>query len=184
MTGEDWLLGRSRHDEAAERIYSAAADLISRSGYEAFTVDALAAAVHCSPATIYRRAGGKSAIRDGVVAVQATRILETVRAAIEDLTGRDRVVTATIVALQRIRSYPLMRPSSSKMPAPSEWLAASPVVEKFAAEMLGEDVEDPLAAQWLIHVFLSLWYWPLKDPAAERAMVERFLGPAFPHPAD
>ena len=43
-------------------------------------------------------------------------------------------------------------------------------------EMLGHDNADPLAAQWLIRVFLALWCWPLKDPAAERALVQRFLG--------
>ena len=42
--------------------------------------------------------------------------------------------------------------------------------------MLGEQNPDPLAAQWLIRVFLALWCWPLKDPASERAIVERFLG--------
>jgi AcrR family transcriptional regulator len=180
MPRDDWLLGRNRHDEAAERIYTAAADLISHIGYDAFTIDALATKVHCSPATIYRRAGGKAAIREGVVAIQATRVLDTVRDAIKDLTGRERVVTATIVALQRLRSSPLVQLSSSNLPGPgSEWLTKSPVVQEYAAEMLGEHNPDPLATQWLIHVFLSLWLWPLKDPAAERAMVERFLGSSY-----
>ncbi len=53
------------------------------------------------------------------------------------------------------------------------------MIAAFAAEMLGEQDPDPLATQWLIHVFMSLWYWPLKDPAAERAMVERFLGQSY-----
>jgi hypothetical protein len=48
-----------------------------------------------------------------------------------------------------------------------------------AAEMLGFDDDDPLAAQWLIRAFLSLWSWPLKDPAAERALVVRFLGSSY-----
>jgi hypothetical protein len=51
------------------------------------------------------------------------------------------------------------------------WLAASTACEKV-------DKTDPLAAQWLIRVFLVLWCWPLKDPATERANVERFLGPS------
>lgn len=37
MPHEDWLLGRDRHGEAVERIYGAAAELISRVGYDAFT---------------------------------------------------------------------------------------------------------------------------------------------------
>ncbi|BDB39761.1 MULTISPECIES: TetR/AcrR family transcriptional regulator [Mycobacterium] len=179
MAGADWLLGRNRHDAGSERILAAAADLIGRMGYEAFTIEALAAKVHCSPATIYRRAGGKAAIREGVISMQANRVLETVREAIDGRTGRDRVVTATIVALQRLRSYPLVQLPSTQLPVGSEWITTSPVIAAFAAEMLGEQDPDPLATQWLIHVFMSLWYWPLKDPAAERAMVERFLGQSY-----
>jgi len=41
------------------------------------------------------------------------------------------------------------------------------------------DNPDPLAAQWLIRVFMALWCWPLNDPAAERAMVQRFLGRSY-----
>ena len=87
MATDDWLVGRDRHSEAAERIYAAAADLMSRQGYDAFSIDTLAAAVHCSPATIYRHTGGKAAIRDAVLGLQAERILESVREAIAGLTA-------------------------------------------------------------------------------------------------
>ncbi|OBH95865.1 TetR/AcrR family transcriptional regulator [Mycobacterium sp. E2733] len=180
MPNNDWLLGRDRRSEAAERIHAAAADLISHVGYDAFTIEALAESVHCSPATIYRHAGGKAAIRNAVVAIQATRIVDTVRDAIKDLTGPDRVVTATILALQCMRSDPLVQLMQPPHLVPgSEWLTTSPVITAFASEMLGEDNPDPLAAQWLIRVFLALWCWPLKDPATERAIVEGFLGPSY-----
>src|SRR5246500_4283570 len=137
MAGGDWLVGRDRHSEAAERIYAAAADLISQHGYEAFTIDALAGRGHCSPATIYRHAGGKAAIRDAVVAIQAARIVDTAREAIKDLTGPDRVVTATILALERMHSDPLVQLMQSMQMVPgSEWLTTSPVVAAFASEML------------------------------------------------
>ncbi len=180
MTRNDWLVGRDRHSEAAERIYAAAAELISRQGYEGFTIQALAARAHCSPATIYRHVGGKATIRDAVVAMQAARVVDAAREAIKDLKGPDRVVTATIVALQGLQSEPLaqlMRPMDTSLV--SEWITSSPTVTGFAAEMLGHDDDDPLAAQWLIRVFLALWCWPLKDPAAERAMLQRFLGPPY-----
>lgn len=180
MPRDDWLVGRDRRSEAAERIYAAAADLISRQGYEAFTIEAVAARVHCSPATIYRHAGGKAAIRDAVVAIQAARIVDTARDAIKDLSGPDRVVTATIVALQVLQSDPLAQLMRSMHATPvSEWITNSPAVTGFAAEMLGPDNNDPLAAQWLIRVFLALWCWPLNEPAAQRAMLQRFLGPPF-----
>jgi AcrR family transcriptional regulator len=183
MPQGDWLLGRDRHDEAAERIYAAAADLISQVGYESFSIEALSAKVHCSPATIYRHTGGKTAIRNAVVAIHANRILATVREAIKDLTGPDRVVTATVVALQRIRSDPLAQLMSSGQLSPrGDWLTDSTVVRKFAAEMLGAEEPDEQAAQWLIRVFLALWCWPLKDPAAERAMVEHHLGRSYGRP--
>lgn len=179
MPRNDWLVGRDRRSAAAERIHAAAADLISRRGYEAFSIEALAAEVHCSPATIYRHVGGKSAIRDAVVAIHAARIVDTAREAIKELTGPERVVTATLFALQRLQADPLaqlMRPMHTT--PVSEWVTRSPAVTGFAAEMLGRD-NDPLAVQWLIRVFLALWCWPLNDAAAERTMVERFLGPAY-----
>lgn len=178
MPRDDWLVGRDRRSAAAERIYTAAADLISRRGYEAFTIEALAAKVHCSPATIYRHAGGKAAIRDAVVAIQSVRIVEKAREAIEGLSGPDRVVTATIVALQSLQSDPLAQLMRAMHATPvSEWITSSPTVTRFAAEMLGQDDPDPLAAQWLIRVFLALWCWPVNDPSTERAMLQRFLGP-------
>jgi len=180
MPRDDWLVGRDRGSEAAARIYAAAAELIARRGYEGFTIEALADRVHCSPATIYRHAGGKATIRDAVVGMHAARIVDTTREAIKDLRGPDRVVAATIIALQRLRSDPLAQLMRSIHAAPvSDWVLSSPTVTSLAAEMLGSDNDDPLAAQWLIRVFLSLWSWPLKDPAAERALVERFLGLSY-----
>ncbi|SPM29800.1 TetR/AcrR family transcriptional regulator [Mycobacterium terramassiliense] len=177
MPRDDWLVGRDRRSEATERIHAAAADLISRKGYEGFTIEDLAARVHCSPATVYRHAGGKAAIRDAVVAIHAARIVDATREAIEDLRGPDRVVAATLIALQRLRSDPLVQLMQPTHATPvSEWVISSPTVTGLAAEMLGPDNDDPLAAQWLIRVFLALWCWPLKDPAAERALAQRFLG--------
>lgn len=180
MTRADWLVGQDRKSEATRRIYAAAAELIARRGYEEFTIEALAAEVHCSPATIYRHAGGKAAIRDAVVGLHATRIVETVRDAIEGLTGSDRVVTATTVALQRVRSDPMAQIKNSTRSLPGgEWLPASAMVSKFAAEMVGQHTPDPLAQQWLIRVFFALWIWPMKDPDAELQMLQRFLGPPY-----
>lgn len=176
----DWLLGRDRRDEAAERIYTAAAELLSRHGYEHFSVDAVAAAVHCSPATVYRHTGGKAALRDAVLTRQAERILDAVRSAIADLTGQERVVTATLVALRRMRADPLAGIMRSMVTVSGdEWITGSPVVSRFAAEMVGLSTPDPLATQWLIRSFLALWHWPVPDPDAEKEMVRRFLGPGF-----
>lgn len=176
---DDWLVGRDRHGEAAERIYAAAGELMSQHGFDAFSIDALAEAVHCSPATIYRHTGGKTAIRDAVVSRQAERILQSVREAIDGLTGAERVVTATTVALQRLRADPLAQIMRSMITLPgNDWITDSPIVTRFADEMVGGS-PDPLASQWLIRTFLALWYWPLMDTEAEQEMVRRFLGPGY-----
>lgn len=180
MAADDWLIGRDRHSEAAERIYAAATSLMLRVGYDGFSIDALAGLVHCSPATIYRHAGGKSAIRDVVMARHAERILDSVREEISGLTGPERVVRATTAALRRLRADPLAQMMPPVAPhSGDDWLSDSPIVVAFAHEMVGLTEPDPLAAQWLIRTFLALWHWPLKNPDAEIEMVRRFLGPPY-----
>jgi AcrR family transcriptional regulator len=179
MARQDWLVGADRRTEAVERIYAAAAELVSQQGFEAFTINALSAKVHCSPATIYRNVGGKAAILEGVIRHMSVRIVERITDAIEDLEGPERVVTAIVVALDLIRAEPLgplmmgtIRPGDC-----SGWLTASPLVADLAEHMIGR--ADPLAAQWLVRATLALWYWPVKDHATERAIAERFIGPCF-----
>jgi AcrR family transcriptional regulator len=130
MARQDWLVGADRRTEAVERIYAAAAELVSQQGFEAFTINALSAKVHCSPATIYRNVGGKAAILEGVIHHMSVRIVERITDAIADLEGPERVVTAIVVALDLIRAEPLgplmmgtIRPGDD-----SGWLTASPLV--------------------------------------------------------
>jgi AcrR family transcriptional regulator len=176
---QDWLVGAERRAEAVERIHAAAAELVSRQGFEAFTIDALAAKVHCSPATIYRNVGGKAAIMEGVMHRMSVRIVEHVKEAITGLEGPDRVVTAILVALDHIRAEPLgpLMMGAIRPDHDSGWLTSSPLVATLAEEMIGRS--DPLAAQWLIRATLALWYWPVKNRDTEREIAARFIGPCF-----
>ena len=81
----------------------------SRDGLYAVDIDTLAARLHCSRATIYRYASGKAQIRDAVLVRLAAGIIDTVRHAVDGLSGPERVVTAITVALEQIRSDPLRR---------------------------------------------------------------------------
>lgn len=178
-------MGGDRRSVAADRIYSAAVELMAQSGYDAFTIDALAAKVHCSPATIYRHAGGKTAIRDAVMSRQAEAVLESVREAIAGMTGAERVVTATTVALKQLRADPLAKIMRSMTSLPGEeWLTKSTVVTRLADEMVGLTTPDPVASQWLIRTFLALCCWPPADADTEDHMVRRFLGPPYDARAD
>jgi AcrR family transcriptional regulator len=181
VTRSDWLVGGDRRAAAAERIFAAATDLIARDGMDAFDIDVLASRVHCSRATIYRCAGGKRQIRDAVMERSASRIVEVVRRAVDDLSGAHRIVTAITVALEEIRSDPLGQLMFSTIRGTQEraWLTESPIVARFAVELNGLTDDDTAAAQWIVRVVLSLLYWPIGDAQVEREMVERFVFPAF-----
>ena len=90
MVRDDWVVGGDRRAAAADRIYAAATDLALRDGLDAFDIEALAERVHCSRATVYRYAGGKSQIRDAVLMRLAAGVVDTVRSAVADLSGPER----------------------------------------------------------------------------------------------
>jgi AcrR family transcriptional regulator len=180
MTRSDWLVGGDRRTAAAERIYDAATDLIAHHGVDAFDVDTLASRVHCSRATIYRHAGGKAEIRDAVLIRAAARIVETVRQAVDGLTGAERIAKAITVALREIRSHPLGQPMINALRGGQgiTWLTESPIVAGFATDLNGLTDDDTDAAQWIVRVVMSMVYWPV-DAETERRVVERFVLPAF-----
>jgi AcrR family transcriptional regulator len=176
----DWLVGGDRRAIAAERIYAAPTDMITREGLDAFDINSLAKRVHCSRATIYRYVGGKAEIRDAVVARVASRIVETVRQTVDTMSGPELVATAITFALKLIRADPLRQLMISPVRANEMvWLTGSPLLAGFATELTGLSDRDPEAAQWVVRVVLSLMYWPVEDERAERELVQRFVAPAF-----
>jgi AcrR family transcriptional regulator len=180
VTRDDWLVGGDRRTVAADRIYAAATDLVVRGGLDAFDIDTLAAQVHCSRATIYRYAGGKAQIRDAILVRLAARIVDTVRCAVEGLSGPERVVKAITVALEQIRSDPMRQMMIGWNAVPDlSTLPSSPVLGRLAADLSGITEDDPQAAQWIVRVVLSLAFWPLGNSRVEHQIVERFVAPAF-----
>jgi AcrR family transcriptional regulator len=176
---DDWVVGGDRRAAAADRIYAAATDLVVREGIDAFDIETLAARVHCSRATIYRYAGGKSQIRDAVLMRLAEGVIDTVRHAVDGLAGDDRIVTAITVALGEMRAEPVRRLMiGSRRAAELGELQTSPVLVDIAADLTGLTDNRP-AAQWVVHVVLSLVYLPLGDPSAETDIVRRFVSPGL-----
>ncbi|BBY34679.1 TetR family transcriptional regulator [Mycolicibacter minnesotensis] len=181
MAGHDWLVGADRRTAGAERIYAAATDLVMSDGLDALDIDALAARVHCSRATIYRHAGGKAEIRDAVLARAAAQIVGTVHEAVAGRSGAERVVTAIAAALQRIRADPLGQLMLGSVRGTQEMsrLAASPMLAGFARDLSGLSYDDREAAHWVVRVVLSLLCWPIEEAATEQHILERFVAPAF-----
>ncbi|OBB69162.1 TetR/AcrR family transcriptional regulator [Mycobacterium sp. 852014-50255_SCH5639931] len=178
MAPKDWVLGVDRSAEALDRILAAASEIVSREGFDAFTIDALAAKLHCSPATIYRRAGGKAAIIERLISMFADRIIRLMHREIDGLEGTERIATAILVGLDYMRAEPLGKliMGVTRPDQDSRAVTASPLVAKITEEMIGH--HDPLAAQWVIRATFSLWYWPVKDKEIEREIVNRFVGPS------
>jgi AcrR family transcriptional regulator len=157
---------------------STASEFVSRNGFEAFTINALAAELNCSPATIYRHAGGKAEILERLIFAFSQRIIGSIRQAVAGMEGTERIATAIVVALDSMRAEPLgklmmgdIRPDDD-----TGTVTASPFVVKMAEEMIGRS--DPLAAQWLIRITFALWYWPAKDKHTEHELVKRFAAPS------
>jgi AcrR family transcriptional regulator len=180
MVREDWVVGGDRRAAAADRIYAAATDLVVRDGLDAFDIDTLAAQVHCSRATIYRYAGGKAQIRDAVVMRLSAGIIDTVRGAVDGLSGPQRVITAITVALEQMRSEPIRRLVLSSGRSPElGGLQSSPVLSHLAADLAGITDDDPQAAQWIVRVVVSLAYWPVGNSGVEQQVLQRFVAPGF-----
>jgi AcrR family transcriptional regulator len=180
MVRDDWVVGGDRRAVAADRIFAAATDLVVRDGLDAFDIDTLAAHLHCSRATIYRYAGGKAQIRDAVVMRLSAGIIETVRRAVDGLTGPERVITAITVALEQMRSDPIRRLMLSSGSSPElGGLHSSPVLGHIAADLTGIADDDPQAAQWIVRVVMSLAYWPLGNSRVEQQVLQRFVAPGF-----
>jgi AcrR family transcriptional regulator len=181
MSRDDWLVGGDRRAAAVERIYAAATVMMARDGLDSFDIDALSARVHCSRATIYRHVGGKAEIRDAVLVRAAARIVDTVRQAVDGLSGASRISTAITVALGQIRSDPLGKLMITALRGGQgmTWLTESPIVAGFAVDLNGLTDDDTDAAQWIVRVVMSMLYWPIDDPGTEQRMLERFVLPAF-----
>ncbi|ORC00009.1 TetR family transcriptional regulator [Mycobacterium persicum] len=182
MPVDDWLLGADRREAAAERIYEAATDLIARDGLNALDIDKLSTRVHCSRATIYRYVGGKTEIRNAVVRRTALRIVDSVRTAVEPLSGVERLVTAIMLTIKQIRSDPLCQLMVGSIRGGTRqvaWLAESPLTAQFATDLAGLAGGDQQAAKWVVRVVLSLVYWPGEDEEAEHLLVQNFVAPAF-----
>lgn len=170
ITGMDWLIGADRRDAGVERIYAAAAASAAAHGLDRLNIDEVAASVGCSRATVYRHVGGKQALRDGVLARAIMRVGQEIAQAVSGQTGPERVAAAVLSAVRVVRADPL---ASGLVRAGALVDFDSPRLAQAAGELSG--VADPLLADWIVRVVLSLLCWPLADEKAEELVVRRYV---------
>ncbi|TLF66918.1 helix-turn-helix transcriptional regulator [Nocardia asteroides NBRC 15531] len=176
----DWLTDGDRHAVAIDRIEQAALALFLERGIDAVTAEDVAAAAGCSRATLYRHVGGKPRLVRAVMVRAAGTVAARVEAAVERVPARRRPVEAILAAVAAIRADPVLRQwlIRHRSPDTDEVLAGAPELGHIATT-LTRIAPDDAAAGWIVRVVLSLLTWPLPDAAAERALVERFVGPAL-----
>ncbi|SDU53103.1 TetR/AcrR family transcriptional regulator [Gordonia westfalica] len=176
----DWLVGSDRGDAARRRLVSEAAALIAARGLEAFSVDELAVRAHCSRATIYRHAGGRTALIEAVLATTAAPVLESIREEAAGTAGEERARIAIMAAVRALRAdrviRQFLRPPTLVASTPT--VLASPTVLAVAAELIGLDPDDTAAARFAIRSVLTMLLWPA-GPGEEAALVDAIVAGVF-----
>lgn len=182
MPGQpDWLAGGDRHTLAIEQIHAAAADLIGRTGMGGLNIDQVAAQAGCSRATVYRYVGGKSALRAAVLTAATARVAEIIQRSVAPLSGSERVAQAILAALTAVRADPVAIAflNASNPQEIDTFLAGNTDLAEAACVLTGIATDDHAAGRWIVRVVLSLLFWPARDLAMERVLVERFVVPNF-----
>lgn len=174
MTG--WL-DDERAQLAAQRILDAAAGLFVEKGISRVGMAEIAKAAGCSRATLYRYFADRGQLHIAFVHREALRVGERVARQLDGIVDpAERVTTAVLGAVREVRSAPTLaawfRESESGVAA--DLAQSSAVIEALGMSVAG----DAAAARWLVRVIVSLLTVPGRDPADERAIVERFVVPA------
>lgn len=169
----DWLIGADRRDAGIERIYAAAAASAAARGLDRLNIDEVAASVGCSRATVYRHVGGKQALRDGVLVRAIARVGQEITRAVSGHAGQERIAAAVLSAVRVVRADPVASGLVRAGPEVDRLMLGSPRLAQAAGELSG--TSDPLLAEWIVRVVLSLLCWPLADEKAEEQVVRRYV---------
>lgn len=179
VSSEDWLAGGERRQLAMRAIRQAAREVLLERGVERFSVERVADRAGCSRATLYRVAGGKKALLDGLFAEEAAAVAERISAAIDGLSGEERVVEAILVALREIRSDAATLEWVRNALLTGDYVQSSADLKGLAVTLTGSEAAAPNSGEWIMRVVLSLLVWPIRDEAIEAEVVRSFIAPAF-----
>jgi AcrR family transcriptional regulator len=182
---EDTGVIRRRHLEvqrprlsspAVEQIYDAATEAVAAYGLDGLSMEDIAIRAGCSRATVYRRVGGKEAIRDAVLDQAIARIAASVARAVDHLDGEERIITAMIASLDTIRADPV---SAALLTGPAAAQSVSTTliteVTGAVAQLAGLDLSDTVTCELIARVTLSLLCWPAVDRRIEAAIIRRYV---------
>ncbi|TPG36613.1 TetR/AcrR family transcriptional regulator [Mycolicibacterium hodleri] len=164
------------HGRAAERILRAATEAVADRGLDGLSMEDVALRAGCSRATVYRRVGGKEALRDAVLDQAIDRITAAVAHAVDHLDGDERVAHTIVASLDIIRTDAV---SAALLTGPATGESVdSALITRFndvAAELAGLDPSDAIGCELITRVTLSLLCWPAADRRTELAVIRRYV---------
>jgi AcrR family transcriptional regulator len=164
-----------------EQILQAATEAVADRGLGGLSMEDIALRARCSRATVYRRVGGKEAIRDAVVREAVARITTAVTSAVEHLTGEHRVVSVIRASLEIIRADPvcaaLLTGSATAATVNSALISECSTI---VAEVSGLNLGDHVGCELISRATLALLAWPAADSATELAIIRRLISPFDP----
>lgn len=174
--GYDWLIDGKRSDVARDRLIACAAELIARRGVAEFDINDLARHAHCSRATVYRHAGGRTAVIESVLMTASAHIVTAVRTATAGLDGRNRASVAISVALRELRQDRVIRQflRSGHLITMAPTAIISDTVATLAAELIGIDPSDTTSTEFAVRSFMTLLLWPA-DPVEENRLIDSIV---------
>lgn len=166
------------HSPVVEQIHEAATEAVADHGLDGLSMDDIAVRAGCSRATVYRRVGGKDAIRDAVLDRAIARITASVADAVDHLDGAERVTQAIVASLDTIRADPV---SAALLTGPTAGQSVSTAlitqVTDTVALMTGLDPSDSIGCELVSRLTLSLLCWPGADRSAELSIIRRYVTP-------
>jgi AcrR family transcriptional regulator len=166
---------------SVDTICDAATEAVAARGLDGLNMDDIAVRAGCSRATVYRRVGGKDAIRDAILDQAIARITASVAQAVEHLDGAERVVQVMIASLDTIRADPVSAALLTG-PAAAQSVTSGLITEVTGAvaQLAGLDLSDTVTCELIVRVTLSLLCWPAADRRTELAIIRRYVSPVAP----
>jgi AcrR family transcriptional regulator len=166
---------------SVDTIYDAATEAVAARGLDGLNMDDIAVRAGCSRATVYRRVGGKDAIRDALLDQAIARSTASVAQAVEHLDGAERVVQVIIASLDTIRADPVSAALLTG-PAAAQSVTSGLITEVTGAvaQLAGLDLSDTVTCELIVRVTLSLLCWPAADRRTELAIIRRYVSPVAP----
>ncbi|GAB09690.1 putative TetR family transcriptional regulator [Gordonia araii NBRC 100433] len=181
-TASDWQTERT--DAAAQRILDVAEKLYATDGVDGVTMRALATAVGCSRATLYRYYPSREAVQAAFVERSAGRIAKQVATTARVGNPGEQLIAAVTTVLRLVRENRAFANwfHPDGVATAAQLAVVSPAIERVAREFLsslhpGSDTDPTDRARWLVRIMLSLLSTPGASPDDEARMLASFVVP-------